>query len=248
MSRDINKMVFRPAEILLPVGDLQRWSVVACDQFTTDGAYWEKTDRFVGDAPSALRIMLPEYYLGNCDEQEAARRIQKNMRQYLDDGVFRALPESVVYLERTLSDGSVRRGLVGMVDLEAYDYSPNSVSLVRATEYTVENRLPPRVKVRREAAIEMPHVMLFLNDETDDVMRAAQAVARETLYDFDLMNGGGHLFGRRISGEDAWTLTEMISQSNGTFCLAVGDGNHSLAAAKKLWLERKQALTEAEQA
>ena len=243
MSGDPKQMIFRPAEILLPVGDLRRWSVVACDQFTSDGEYWAEADRFVGDAPSALRIMLPEYYLGRCDELKAAQRIRDTMRKYLGLGVFRTLPETIVYVERTLACGAIRRGLVGMIDLEAFDYAPGSVSPIRATEHTVENRLPPRVKIRREALLEMPHIMLFLNDEADVVMQSARKAAGEVLYDFDLMGGGGHLRGRRISGETACGIAEQISKTGGAMRLAVGDGNHSLAAARECWLEKKQTLT-----
>lgn len=248
MSGDSKQMIFRPAEILLPVGDLRRWSVVACDQFTSDGEYWAEADRFVGDAPSALRIMLPEYYLGRCDEEAAARRICDTMRQYLCGDVFRALPETIVYVERTLACGAIRRGLVGMIDLEAFDYAPGSVSPVRATEHTVENRLPPRVKIRREAVLEMPHIMLFMNDKADAVLQSAREAAAEVLYDFDLIGGGGHLHGRRISGETAWGIAEQIAKTGGAMRLAIGDGNHSLAAARKYWLEKKKTLTPDQQA
>ena len=248
MSGDPRQMIFRPAEILLPVGDLRRWSVVACDQFTSDGEYWAEADRFVGDAPSALRIMLPEYYLGRCDEEAAAQRIRDTMRQYLCRGVFHSLPETVVYVERTLACGAIRCGLVGMIDLEAFDYAPCSESPIRATEHTVETRLPPRVKIRREAVLEMPHIMLFLNDEADVVMQRAREAAGEVLYDFNLMGGGGHLRGRRISGETACGIAEQISKTGGAMRLAVGDGNHSLAAAREYWLEKKQTLTPAQQA
>lgn len=248
MSGDSKQMIFRPAEILLPVGDLRRWSVVACDQFTSDGEYWAEADRFVSSAPSALRIMLPEYYLGRCDEEAAARRIRDTMRQYLCRGVFRALPDTIVYVERTLACGAIRRGLVGMIDLEAFDFAPGSVSPIRSTEHTVENRLPPRVKIRRQAVLEMPHIMLFLNDEADVVMQRAREAAGEVLYDFDLMGGGGHLHGRRITGETAWGITEQIARTGGAMRLAVGDGNHSLAAAREYWLEKKKTLTPAQQA
>ncbi len=244
--------IFQPADILLPAdADLRRWSVIACDQFTSDAAYWSAVEREVGDAPSTLRLMLPEFYLGRCDEQAAAADIQETMRRYLDADVFRTVPQSFVYLERTLPSGVVRRGLVGQLDLEAYDYRREAVSPVRATEGTVEERLPPRVRVRSAAPLEMPHIMLFLDDPSDAAMRAAEACAGETLYDFDLMAAGGHVRGRRISGAEARALAVQISAgaaSDGAVRFAVGDGNHSLAAARKCWLEKKRRLTPEEAA
>lgn len=241
-----NSLIFQPAEILLPAGNLRKWSVIACDQFTSDGEYWAEADRFVGDAPSALRLMLPEYYLGRSDEAERMAQIQKTMLQYLESGVFRSYSDSMVYLERKLSGGNVRRGLVGVIDLEAFDYSDHTNAPIRASEHTVEDRLPPRIKVRREAAIEMPHIMLFFDDPEDFLMEQAAAFSEDLLYDFDLMGGGGHVRGLRIHGKAAWQLAEAVSGREG-FRFAVGDGNHSLAAARNCWLERKRELSEAEQ-
>ena len=235
-------LIFQPADILLPAGDLRRWSVVACDQFTSDSEYWAEVEHFVGDAPSTLRLMLPEYYLGRCDEQEETERIQQTMRRYLSQDVFRTLPDSMVFVQRRLSSGVVREGLVGVIDLEAYDYADDSHAPIRASEHTVEDRLPPRVRVRREAALELPHVMLFFNDSENVLMRRAAALAGDLLYDFDLMGGGGHICGRQISGDNARVLSWMISDGAG-MRLAVGDGNHSLAAARKCWLERKEHLS-----
>ena len=238
-----NSLIFQPAEILLPAGNLRKWSVIACDQFTSDGEYWTEVERFVGDAPSALRLMLPEYYLGCDDEPERMDRIQKTMRQYLDSDVFRVYPDSLVYLERQLSSGSTRRGLVGVIDLEAFDFSDYTNAPIRASEHTVEDRLPPRIQVRRDACIEMPHIMLFFDDPNDLVMNQAERASDELLYDFDLMGGGGHIRGHRIHGESAWRLAKTVSGDDG-FRLAVGDGNHSLAAARCCWLEQKREMTE----
>lgn len=246
MSRK-KQLIFQPAEILLPAGDLRRWSVIACDQYSSDGEYWEEVERFVGRSPSSLRLMLPEYYLGRCDEEQETLQICSAMRRYLASDVFRACPDSLIYVERQVSGRRVRRGLVGVIDLEAYDYSECSKAPIRASEHTVEDRLPPRVKVRREAMLEMPHIMLFFHDAKDDLMRLAEAMAGETLYDFDLMGGGGHIRGKRIHGGDAWDLCEKISAGDG-FRFAVGDGNHSLAAARKCWMEEKRGLSPAERA
>lgn len=238
--------IFQPADILLPAGNLRKWSVIACDQFTSDGEYWDAVQQYVGDSPSTLRLMLPEYYLDRVDESMAAKEIQKTMKEYLNQGILAPCSDSFVYLERKLSSGVVRRGLVGVLDLEAYDYSPDAKTPVRASEFTVEDRLPPRVRVRREAALEMPHIMLFFNDPADHLMSAAKAAAGETLYDFELMGGGGHICGRRIFGDTAWSLAEMISGDEG-LRFAVGDGNHSLAAARKCWLEKKESLSAEQQ-
>ena len=238
-----NSLIFQPAEILLPAGNLRKWSVIACDQFTSDGEYWTEVERFVGDAPSALRLMLPEYYLGCDDEPERMDWIQKTMRQYLDSDVFRVYPDSLVYLERQLSSGSTRRGLVGVIDLEAFDFSDHTDAPIRASEHTVEDRLPPRIQVRRDACIEMPHIMLFFDDPSDLVMNQAERASDELLYDFDLMGGGGHIRGHRIHGESAWRLAKTVSGDVG-FRFAVGDGNHSLAAARCCWLEQKREMTE----
>ncbi len=237
--------IFQPAEILLPAdADFHRWSVIACDQFTSDAEYWQEVERVVGAAPSTLRMMLPEYYLGHCDESEAAKAAQETMRSYLDTGVFRTLEQSFVYLERRLANGVTRRGIVGQIDLEAYDYRPDADAPIRATEDTVEDRLPSRIRVRREALLEMPHIMLFLDDPADEVMPFAASMAGETVYDFDLMGGGGHLLGSQISGNAANQLMQKVTEVTGrqSVQLAVGDGNHSLAAARKCWLEKKQHL------
>ena len=187
-------LFFTPTDILLPAhADMRRWSVIACDQFTADAGYWQAVQDTVGDAPSTLRLMLPEFYLGKCDEAAATREIQQTMRRYLDDGVFRTVPHSLVLVQRTLPGGAVRCGVVGALDLEAYDYTPDSVTPIRATEGTVASRLPARVRIRAAAALEMPHIMVFYSDPEDTIRREAQAAAGETLYDFDLMSGGGHV-------------------------------------------------------
>ena len=181
-------LFFTPTDILLPShADMRRWSVIACDQFTADAGYWQTVQDTVGDAPSTLRLMLPEFYLGKCDEAAATREIQQTMYRYLDDGVFRTVPHSLVLVQRTLPGGAIRCGIVGALDLEAYDYAPDSVTPIRATEGTVASRLPARVRIRAAAALEMPHIMVFYCDPDDAIFRDALAAANETLYDFDLM-------------------------------------------------------------
>lgn len=247
MSRDL---FFAPADILLPEhADMHRWSVIACDQFTSDAAYWRSVQDTVGDAPSTLRLMLPEFYLGKCDEAAATRGIQQTMHTYLDSGVFRTVPHSLVLVQRTLPSGAVRCGIVGALDLEAYDYSPDSVTPIRATEGTVASRLPARVRIRAAAALEMPHIMVFYSDPEDAICAEAQALAGDTLYDFDLMSGGGHICGRQIAGDAAERLAAVLCATGvGTdgahpMRFAIADGNHSLAAARQCWLEKKKTLS-----
>lgn len=243
-------LFFTPTDILLPArADMHRWSVIACDQFTSDAAYWRAVQETVGGAPSTLRLMLPEFYLGKCDEAAATRDIQQTMHAYLDGGVFCTVPHSLVLAQRTLPGGAVRCGIVGALDLEAYDYAPDSVTPIRATEGTVASRLPARVRIRAAAALEMPHIMVFYTDPEDAICREAEALAGDTLYDFDLMAGGGHICGRRIAGDAADRLAAALCATGvGTdgahpMRFAIADGNHSLAAARQCWLEKKKTLT-----
>ena len=157
--------IFIPGDILIPrVDDISRWSVIACDQFTSQPEYWAKVEELVGHSPSTLRLMLPEAYLGLPDQAERSRSILHAMDDYLKRGLFRTLEDSYVYVERTLSGGELRRGLLGLLDLEAYDYREDSVSLVHATEGLVRERIPPRLALRREADLECAHLVLFYDD------------------------------------------------------------------------------------
>ena len=251
--------IFRSAEILLPKAqDMHRWSVVACDQFSSQPGYWEALEKLAEGVPSTLHLMLPEAYLETKDQFAEAEKINAEMEKYLAEGVFEALPECYVYVERTLASGTVRRGLMGVLDLEEYDYSPDSVSPIRATEGTVVDRLPPRVRVRRGAALEMPHIMVFIDDAADTVLQPLTSM-KDTLpsiYDFELNAGGGHLRGYMVSGEAAAKLEKAVAALGDAETLrarygdkapavfAMGDGNHSLATAKKCWEEIKPTLSE----
>ncbi len=237
-----SRRIFKRGDILVPKTGHETWSVVACDQFTSEPEYWQQVESIVGDRPSALRLILPEAWL----KQDRKTDIEGEMQRYLDQDVFRTLPQSLVYVERTLSGGGVRRGLVGVLDLEAYDYAPVSDAPVRATEGTVEERLPARVRLRVAAELEMPHIIVFIDDPQDTVMRTAAELAGEKLYDFELMQGGGRLAGRRISGpaaERVEAAVEALDDGEKPFVFAIGDGNHSLAAAKLCWQELKKGLT-----
>lgn len=224
---------FVSGDILIPKAGLEQWSVVACDQFTSDPAYWQSVDKLVGGSPSALRIIFPEAYLGKVDFDGKIAQINAAMDDYLARDIFNCYSDSMVYLERTLANGSVRRGIMGLVDLEQYDYSVGSTSPVRATEGTVLDRIPPRVRIRKNASLECPHVMVLLDDPKREIIEplATRKGELTKLYDFDLMLGGGHGAGYLLQGEDCAHITNALEGRT----LAVGDGNHSLATAKECY-------------
>ena len=244
---------FKPADILLPRGcDLSLWSVVACDQYTSRPEYWQRVEDRVGRAPSALRLILPESCLEGPSVETDIMEVNNTMSRYLREGRFQEYPDSLVYVERTLDSGKVRRGLVGMVDLAAYDYEPGADAAVRATEGTVLSRIPPRVAVRKNAPIELPHVMLLADDPNQALIEplSAQTGEMEPLYDFQLMERGGRVKGWRLTQDQmaavAQTLQGMRAQADrerGGLLFAVGDGNHSLATAKECY-ERRKGLTD----
>jgi hypothetical protein len=233
--------IFTPADILLPKAgtDMTKWAAVACDQFSAQPEYWAGMDEFVGDAPSTLRLMLPEAYLNAPDVEARKAAMGMAMQDYLVGDVFQKIPDSYILVERTLPNGKVRKGLVGKLDLEAYDWTPGSASPVRSTEATVPERLPTRVELRRQAVLEMPHIVLFIDDRADAVFAAAQG--GDTVYDFDLYDGGGHIRGQRITGAAAQATLAALNALPGEIKFAMGDGNHSLAAAKNRWEELKAA-------
>ncbi|MBQ7321048.1 MAG: DUF1015 domain-containing protein [Clostridia bacterium] len=251
---------FGAADILLPDFDRvsgTQWSVVACDQFTSEKAYWEKAEETVGESPSTLRMILPEAYLAETETR--VPQINETMRDYCDR-VLCSHPDSMIYLERLQSDGTVRRGIIGKVDLEEYDYRKGSQSSIRATEGTVLERIPPRVAVRRGAVLELPHVMLLIDDPHRTVIEpiAARAGSLAVAYDFDLMLKGGHVCGRWLDRaaqaeiEKALTALvapEQLAERYGDAALspllfAVGDGNHSLASAKEAYREIREQIGE----
>jgi hypothetical protein len=243
-------MHFYPADILLPdfgpgATDGTRWATVACDQYTSEPAYWKRVADFVGDAPSTLRLMLPEIYLA--DSAELVPRIRGAMYSYLDGGILREHLGCGIFLERTLGDGRVRRGVVGCIDLEEYDFTPGSNSPVRSTEKTVTERIPPRLAVRRGAPVELPHVLLLTDDPEDTVigpLRGREADA----YSFPLMEGGGSVAGSFIGGDDFVRMNAALDRlaegRDDPIVFAVGDGNHSLATAKAAYEELKAARGE----
>ena len=263
MNEKFNKLGFYPADILLPKeADMTKWAVVACDQFTSQPEYWQAVEDTVGEAPSTLRLILPEAKLNGPDVDNDIAAINDAMKRYLDADVFQTLPGSLIYIERTQSDGKVRHGLIGMVDLDQYDFTPGSGALIRATEGTVLSRIPPRVRVRQDAPIELPHVMLLIDDPDKTVIEPLTAGSgqMEQLYDFDLQQGGGHLTGWRLTEAQmdgvAEALTGLCSDSEmekkygmsgvAPLLFAVGDGNHSLATAKQCYENLKKVTPESE--
>lgn len=230
------KKYLYPANILLPKKDYEKWAVIACDQYTSDNEYWQAVEKTVGDAPSALNIILPEIYLE--DTTDRVSKINAFMNKYLESDVFENFEDSFVYVEREITGGRVRRGVVGMIDLTEYDYNAGSTALCRATEQTVAERIPPRVAIRKDAPIEIPHVMVFINDPENKVLGLLEAKKNELpeIYDFALMQNGGHIEGYRVSGEICETVNSALESlvDNG-FLYAVGDGNHSLATAKECY-------------
>ncbi|MDD4689355.1 MAG: DUF1015 domain-containing protein [Eubacteriales bacterium] len=239
--------VFRKAEILIPKNvDLEKWSVVACDQFTSEPEYWHEAESIIGDAPSTLNLVYPEAYLSEGDAR--IESINKTMDEYIEKDMFEYYSDSVFYIERTLPDGKVRKGIIGAIDLEEYDFTKSSKSAIRATEGTVIERIPPRVKIRENASMELPHVLLLINDESMNIIE--KVTKSQKLYDFELMLNGGHLTGWLVSDEDANLLIEKFDKFEDNapdgLLFAVGDGNHSLATAKTCWENIKGNLTDAE--
>ena len=259
MAELFDKLPFRPADILLPKDcDLSLWSVVACDQYTSQPEYWQRVEERVGRAPSALRLILPESSLDGPHVETDIMDINHTMSRYLRDGMFHELPAAMIYVERTLDSGRVRRGLMGRVGLEQYDYEPGSGAAVRATEGVVLSRIPPRVAVRKNAPIELPHVMVLTDDPERNVIEplTAQKGKMEKLYDFDLMERGGHIAGWKLVEEQLAHVAAALSaladpeafgkryhaEGQPVMLFAVGDGNHSLATAKECY-ERQKRLT-----
>ena len=230
--------LFLPANILLPKDGFERWAVIACDQYTSEPDYWKRVEEYVGDAPSALNIVFPEVYLSG-DNSGKIAEINANMKKYLEGGIFDTYENTFVYVKRRLADGKVRRGVVGLIDLEDYSCEKNSRTLIRATEETVAERIPPRVEIRKDAPMELPHIMLLIDDPEKRVIEPLEEVSAPTLYDFDLMQNSGHIKGVAINGKDAKDLQNRLADLAGNgdnrLLFAVGDGNHSLATAKECY-------------
>ncbi len=233
-----------PADILIPKDNFEKWSVIACDQYTSEPDYWKEVKETVGDNPSALNIILPEVYLSD-DDTEKIEAINRKMEEYLNGEVFENYENTIVYIERTLKDSKVRRGILGLIDLEDYSYLKGADTLIRATEQTVLERIPPRVKIRQDASIELPHIMLLIDDAENTVLEPLtnNKESYKKLYDFELMQNAGKIKGYAVSPEDVFSMQEALSDlavaSADGLLFAVGDGNHSLASAKECYKQGK---------
>ena len=253
----------KKANILIPKNaDMEKWAVIACDQYTSEPDYWKKVEEIVGNEPSTLKITLPEIYLEQDGVEKRIENINREMDRLKKEGFFRVLENSLVYLERTQSDGKVRKGIVGMVDLEDYSYEKGSQTLIRATEGTVLERIPPRVKVRQNASLELPHVMLLIDDEKKEIIEGltSRVTDKDVVYDFDLMQNGGHIKGYKVPDElvdGVFSKIEHLADKNvfeekygvkdkGVLLFSVGDGNHSLATAKACYENLKKVLPKEE--
>ncbi len=244
---------FSVADILLPKKDFENWAVIACDQYTSEPEYWDKARAAAGDKPSALNIVLPEVYL-SADNSEKIDAINKNMQRYLDDNIFAKYFDALIFVERIQSDGKCRRGIVGKIDLECYDYRSGTNAEIRATEQTVLSRIPPRVEIRKNAPLELPHVMLLFDDVKDQIFSylCASKERFEKIYDFTLMCNAGSITGYLLDESAKDTVLSVLSdlkQQNDGFLFCVGDGNHSLATAKECYNQNpseasRYALTE----
>lgn len=247
---------FYPADILLPYGqNMKKWSVVACDQYTGQPDYWESIYEQVGTSPSTLHLTLPEIFLGQDDMEQRIDAIHEHMQEYLEQRILRRYPNTMIYVERTLENGKVRKGLVGALDLEEYDFTPGARTLCRPTEETVASRIPPRQKVRIGAPLETPHALILIDDQQHRVIAplAEQKAQLKKVYDFSLMERGGHLKGYALSPQLVSLVTDALQQLKdssvskyGTPLLyLVGDGNHSIATAKACYEQIKQQLGDA---
>jgi len=250
-------------EILLPKAgtDMRRWAVIACDQYTSEPEYWDKVRQEIGEAPSTLDLIFPEVYLEDADGDARIEAINNAMQRCLDDGTLEAQLPGFVLIDRKTSEVPSRKGLIVALDLDCYDYSADSTSLIRATEGTILDRLPPRIKVRKNAAIELPHIMVLIDDPERTVIEPLFEQQREQLYDFELMQNGGHLKGWRVADEasinqigealanlaDPDTFASKYDvQGRSEVLFAMGDGNHSFATAKAIWEQLKEEAVDRE--
>lgn len=255
------KVPFKRGNILLPKNaDMTKWSVVACDQYTSEPDYWKDVENIVGESPSTLNLTLPEIYLEESDVEDRIKKINSNMEKLINEDFFKEYKDSMIYLERTQADGKVREGLMGIVDLEDYSYEKGSQTLIRATEKTVIERIPPRVKVRENALLELPHIMILIDDEKRTIIESLKNKVSDNdkVYDFDLMKSGGHIKGYLLNEEAMNSVDEGLLnlmdkdyfetkynvKDKGVLLFAMGDGNHSLATAKACYENLKKEIGE----
>ena len=251
------KTAFNPADILLPKNtDMNKWTVVACDQYTSEPEYWDEVYSEVGDCPSTLKLILPELYLEEPDVAQRIDKIHAEMNKYMADDIFEEYKDAMIYVERVQSNGIVRAGIIGGIDLEEYSFEKGSTSQVRATEATVIERIPPRIKVRENAPLELPHIMILIDDEKNTVIEPLSEYKSQMkkLYDFNLMQGGGSISGYLVTKamqEKVMSALETLGDKDEfnkkynltdtpVLLYAMGDGNHSLATAKTFYENLKK--------
>ncbi len=258
-------MTFQRADVLLPKFStdseaMKKWSVVACDQYTSEPEYWEQVSRFVEDAPSALNLVVPEFFLNDDDIEERIKKTNAVMEEYIQQQLFEEHKNTYIFVVRTLQNGVKRLGIVGCVDLEDYDFSEDSQTKIRATEGTVISRIPPRLKVRCDATVELPHIMLLIDDIAKDIVESNLAMVDsfEKVYDFELMQNSGRIAGYKMSDEACEFLDKKLAElddvdafnakysvkKNCPLIYAMGDGNHSLATAKTHYENLKKEFGE----
>lgn len=251
--KTFEQMGVKIPEILFPKNlDTKTWSVVACDQYTQDRNYWLNVEKNATGKPSTLNIILPEVYLNDADKTSRIKNIRNTMQSYINDGVFEEPKKEFVYIERKTSYGRVRHGLVCAIDLETYEWKPFSKSLIRATEATIIERIPPRMEIRRGAPLELPHIMLLVNDPpcslVEGIGNKIKESNKKTCYSGELMQNSGSIEGWSVDSSDEIEYVRSsleklaiknTTEDGSTFLFAVGDGNHSLATAKAVWDEYK---------
>ncbi len=258
---NLSKLALEVPTILLPKADvdLNRWAVIACDQYTSEPEYWQAIDQMIGDQPSTLRLVFPEVYLEDEDGDARIAKINDSMNQYLADGILTAQEQGFVLLDRKTSHVPSRKGLIVGLDLEAYDYRPGSKTMIRATEGTIVDRLPPRIRVRENAAVELPHIMVLIDDPEQTVIEPLFESDLELAYDFELMQNSGHLRGWKVNQQE---LLEQVGKAlerlaekdrfqqrydvddEEVMLYAMGDGNHSFATAKAIWEQLKSEASD----
>jgi hypothetical protein len=255
----INDIGIQIPQVYLPKTgtDLQKWAVIACDQFTSEPEYWHDVEKIVGDAPSTLNLTFPEVHLEKDGAEERIKNVQVAMKKYMDEHILEPR-DGFVYVERTVA-GKTRKGVMLCLDLERYDYNKGSSSLIRATEGTIVDRLPPRIKIREGAAMELPHILVLIDDPQHSVIEPLGAAKSgfEKLYGFDLMLESGHLAGyavnaefenkvvealRELAAPETFAAKYGIGKDESVLLFAMGDGNHSLATAKAIWEKNKSQV------
>lgn len=250
--KTFSEMGVKIPEILLPKNlDVSTWSVVACDQYTQDREYWKNVEKTAAGKPSTLNIILPEVYLNDADKSSRIEKIRGTMKNYIESGIFADAQEEFIYVERKTAYGRVRHGLVCTIDLETYEWKPFSKALIRATEATIVERIPPRMEIRKGAPLETPHIMLLVNDPKHSLVEGTgeKVKAQAPVYSGNLMQNSGSISGWKVCGNEnleyVRSTLESLAESNtaedgSIFLFAVGDGNHSLATAKAVWDEYKK--------